>query len=170
MTYWHKVQMSCRQTQPVVLRRSVWFRHSSLFRHQASGRVNSSSACALCGIGIVAYVATFLVGIFHLPLSRSYLASLEKLCVRTAAGESAKIRSGHPANDSVERFVDALTIERLVLYLKVPKRKQACWSCADWSQVGYKLTSLNILIVKVRNWSMDSFIVTTIIVTCLLTK
>ncbi len=32
---------------------------------------------ALCG-GIVAYVATFLVSIFHLPLSRSYLASLEK--------------------------------------------------------------------------------------------
>ncbi len=25
-----------------------------------------------------AYVATFLVGIFHLPLSRSYLTSLEK--------------------------------------------------------------------------------------------
>ncbi len=43
----------------------------------------------------------------------------------------------------------------LVLYLKEPKRKQACWSCADWSQVGYKLTSLNILIVKVRNWSME---------------
>ncbi len=60
-----------------------------------------------------------------------------------------------PANDAVERFVDALTIERLVLYLKEPKRKQACWSCADWPQVGYKLTSLNILIVKVRNWSME---------------
>ncbi len=71
--------MSCRQTQPVVLRRGVWFRHGSLFLHQASGHVNSSSAaCALCGIGIVALVATFLVNIFHLPLSRSYLASLEK--------------------------------------------------------------------------------------------
>ncbi len=43
----------------------------------------------------------------------------------------------------------------LVLYLKEPKRKQACWSCADWPQVGYKLKSLNILIVKVRNWSME---------------
>ncbi len=75
MTYWHKVQMSCRQTQPVVLRRGVRFRHGSLF-HQ---RVNSSSAArALCGIGIVAYLAKFLVNIFHLPLSRSYLASLEK--------------------------------------------------------------------------------------------
>ncbi len=52
--------------------------HGSLFRYQASGSVNSSSARALCGIGIAAYVATFLVGIFHLPLSRSYLASLEK--------------------------------------------------------------------------------------------
>ncbi len=39
MTYWHKVQMSCRQTQPVVLRRGVRFRHGSLFLHQASGRV-----------------------------------------------------------------------------------------------------------------------------------
>ncbi len=76
-------------------------------------------------------------------------------CVHTAGGESVKIRSGRPANDAVERFVDALTIERLVLYLKEPKRKQACWSCADWSQVGYKITSLNILIVKVRNWSME---------------
>ncbi len=78
MTCWHKVQMSSRQTQPVVLRRSVRFRHGSLFLHQASGRVNSLSARALCGIGIAAYVATFLVGIFHLPLSRLYLASLEK--------------------------------------------------------------------------------------------
>ncbi len=67
----------CRQTQPVVLLR-VRFRHGSLFRHQASGCVNSSSARALCGIGIAAYVATFLVGIFHLPLSRLYLASWEK--------------------------------------------------------------------------------------------
>ncbi len=39
---------------------------------------NSSSARALCGIGIAAYVATFLVDIFHLSLSRLYLASLEK--------------------------------------------------------------------------------------------
>ncbi len=77
--YWHKVQMSCRQTQTVVLRRGVRFRHGSLFFHQASGRVNTLSAArALCGIGILAYVATFLVNIFHLPLSRSYLASLEK--------------------------------------------------------------------------------------------
>ncbi len=63
----------------IVLRRGVRFRHGSLFRHQATGRVNSSSAArALCGIGIAAYVATFLVNIFHLPLSRLYLASLEK--------------------------------------------------------------------------------------------
>ncbi len=48
------------------------------------------------------------------------------LCVHTAAGESVKIRSGRSANDAVERFVDALTIERLVLNLKEPKRKQAC--------------------------------------------
>ncbi len=68
----------CRQTQPVVLRRGVQFRNGSLFCHQASRRVNSSSARALCGIVIAAYVATFLVGIFYLPLSRSYLASLEK--------------------------------------------------------------------------------------------
>ncbi len=65
MTYWHKVKMSCRQTQPVVLRRGIQFRHGSLFRHQASGCVNSLSARALCGIGFAAYVATFLVGIFH---------------------------------------------------------------------------------------------------------
>ncbi len=78
MTYWHKVKLSCRQTQPVVLRCGVRFRHGSLFHHQASGHVNSSSARALCGIGIAAYVATFLVGIFHLQLSRLYLASLEK--------------------------------------------------------------------------------------------
>ncbi len=71
--------MSYRQTQLLVLRRVVRFRHGSLFCHQASGRVNSSSAAhALCGIRIVAYVATFIVNIFHLPLSRSYLASLEK--------------------------------------------------------------------------------------------
>ncbi len=62
--------MSCGQTQPVVLRRGF---------HQASGRVNSSSAArALCGIGIAPYVATFLVNIFHLPRSYSYLANLEK--------------------------------------------------------------------------------------------
>ncbi len=79
MTNWNKVKMSCGQTQPVVLRRGVRFRHGSLFCHQASGRVNSSSAaCALCGIGIAPYVATFLVNIFHLPLSYSYLANLEK--------------------------------------------------------------------------------------------
>ncbi len=66
-------QMSCRRTQPVVLQRGVRFRHGSLLC------VNSSSAArALCGIGITAYVATFLVNIFHLPMSRSYLASLEK--------------------------------------------------------------------------------------------
>ncbi len=62
--------MSCGQTQPVVLRRGF---------HQASARVNSSSAArALCGIGIAPYVATFLVNIFHLPRSYSYLANLEK--------------------------------------------------------------------------------------------
>ncbi len=33
---------------------------------------------ALSGIGIVPYVATFLVNIFHLPRSYSYLANLEK--------------------------------------------------------------------------------------------
>ncbi len=60
------------------MRHGVRFRHGSLFRHQASGRVNSSSARALCGIGIAAYVATFLFSIFHLPLSRLYLDSLEK--------------------------------------------------------------------------------------------
>ncbi len=76
MTYWHKVQMSCRQTQPVVLRRGVQFRHGSTTKQ--AGGVNSSSARTLCGIGIAAYVATFLVGIFYLPLSRLYLASLEK--------------------------------------------------------------------------------------------
>ncbi len=78
MTNWNKVKMSCGQTQPVVLRRGIRFRHGSLFCHQASGCVNSSSAArALCG-GILPYVATFLVNIFHLPLSYSYLANLEK--------------------------------------------------------------------------------------------
>ncbi len=48
----------CRQTQPVVLRRGIRFRHGFLFRHQASGRVNSLAAHALCGTGIAAYVAT----------------------------------------------------------------------------------------------------------------
>ncbi len=66
MMYWHKVQMSCRQTQPVVLRRGVRFRHGSLFCHQASGRVNSSSACALCGIGIVSYRH---LSCWHLPFT-----------------------------------------------------------------------------------------------------
>ncbi len=71
--------MSCGQTQPVVLRHGIRFRHGSLFCHQASGCVNSSSAArALCGIGIAPYVATFLVNIFHLPRSYSYLANLEK--------------------------------------------------------------------------------------------
>ncbi len=57
----------------------IRFRHGSLFCHQASGCVNSSSAAhALCGIGIAPYVATFLVNIFHLPRSYSYLANLEK--------------------------------------------------------------------------------------------
>ncbi len=79
MTNWNKVKMSCGQTQPVVLRRGIRFRHGSLFCHQASGCVNSSSAArALCGIGIAPYVATFLVNIFHLPRSYSYLANLEK--------------------------------------------------------------------------------------------
>ncbi len=76
MTYRHIVQMSCRRTQPVVLCCDA----GSLFRHQASGRVNAftlSAARALCGIGLAAYVATFLVNIFHLP-SLSYLASVEK--------------------------------------------------------------------------------------------
>ncbi len=71
--------------------------------------------------------------------------------LNTAAGESVKIRSGRPANDAVERFVDALTIKRLVLYLKEPKRKQACWSCADWPQVGYKLTSLKYFNCESKN-------------------
>ncbi len=67
--------MSCGQTQPVVLRRGF---------HQASGCVNSSSAArALCGIGIASYVATFLVNIFHLPRSYSYLANLEKSSTNT---------------------------------------------------------------------------------------
>ncbi len=79
MTNWNKVKMSCGQTQPVVLRRGIRFRHGSLFLHQASGCVNSSSAArALCGIGIAPYVATFRVNIFHLPRSYSYLANLEK--------------------------------------------------------------------------------------------
>ncbi len=80
MTNWNKVKMSCGQTQPVVLRRGIRFRHGSLFCHQASGQeVNSSSAArAFCGIGIAPYVATFLVNIFHLPRSYSYLANLEK--------------------------------------------------------------------------------------------
>ncbi len=51
---------------------------------KASGHVNSSSAaCALCGIGIAAHVATFLVNIFHLSRSRLYLASLEKASPKT---------------------------------------------------------------------------------------
>ncbi len=81
MTNWNKVKMSCGLTQPVVLRRGIRFRHGSLFCHQASGSgaLNSSSAArALCGIGIAPYVATFLVNIFHLPRSYSYLANLEK--------------------------------------------------------------------------------------------
>ncbi len=50
------------RTQPTCcVRRGVRFRHGSLFRHQATPRLH-----CLCGIGIVAYVATFLVGIFHL--------------------------------------------------------------------------------------------------------
>ncbi len=73
MTNWNKVKMSCEQTQPVVLRRGIRFRHGSLFCHQTSGCVNSSSAAhALCG-GIAPYVATFLVNIFHLLRSYSYL-------------------------------------------------------------------------------------------------
>ncbi len=47
-------------------------------------------------------------------------------CVHIATGESVKISSGRPANDAVERFVDALMIERLILYLKEPKRKRSC--------------------------------------------
>ncbi len=79
MTNWNKVKMSCGQTQPVVLQRGIRFRHGSLFCLQASRCVNSSSvARALCGIGIAPYVATFLVNIFHLPRSYSYLANLEK--------------------------------------------------------------------------------------------
>ncbi len=78
VAYWHKVKMSCGQTQPGMLRRGVWFRSSSLIFHQASGCVNSSSAAhALCG-GIAPYVATFLVNIIHLPRSYSYLTNLEK--------------------------------------------------------------------------------------------
>ncbi len=71
-----------------MLRRGVRFRHGSLFCHQACGRVNSSSAArALCGRGITPYVATFLVNIFHLPRSYSYLASLEKaLPIHTSPG------------------------------------------------------------------------------------
>ncbi len=84
MTYWHKVQMSCRQTQPVVLWHSVRFRHGSPFLHRASVCINSSSAArTLCGIGIAPYVATSLVNIFRLQLSRSYLASLEKASPNT---------------------------------------------------------------------------------------
>ncbi len=46
------------------------------------GRVNSSSA-ALCGIGIAAYVATFLVNIFHLPLSCSYFGQFGESLTNT---------------------------------------------------------------------------------------
>ncbi len=103
------------------------------------------------------YISEIYLYLFYYTCISSHLISSMPFtnCVHTAAGESVKIRSGRPANDAVERFVEALTIERLVLYLKEPKRKQAYLSCADWSQVGYKLTSLNILIVKVRNWSME---------------
>ncbi len=52
----------------------LWLWRSVRFIHCSA----TKSACALCGIGITSCVATFLVGIFHLPLSRSYLASLEK--------------------------------------------------------------------------------------------
>ncbi len=84
MTYWYKVQMSCKQTKPVVLRCGIWFRHGSPFLHKAGGHVNSSSvARALCGIGIVAYVATFLVNIFHLPLSRSYFGQFRESLTNT---------------------------------------------------------------------------------------
>ncbi len=69
MKYLNEVQMSCIQT----LRHGIRLRHVSLFC------LNSSSAArALCGIGIAVYVASFLVNIFHLPLSCSFLASLEK--------------------------------------------------------------------------------------------
>ncbi len=70
--------------------------------------------------------------------------------VHTAASESVKIST----NDSVEILIDSLMIELVVFYLKEPKWKQACWFCADWPHVGYKLTSWNNLIVKLRNWSM----------------
>ncbi len=43
-------------------------------------------------------------------------------------------------------------VDRLIfMYLKEPQSKQARWSCADWTHVGYRLTSLNILNVKVRD-------------------
>ncbi len=64
MTYWHKVKMSCVDRFNLLC-------CDAESGHQASGRVNSPSARALWGIGITAYVSTFLVSIFHLPLSRS---------------------------------------------------------------------------------------------------
>ncbi len=72
-----KVQMSCRQTQSVVLQRGIRCRRVLLSVPPPSKRARSS-AHALCGIGIAAYAATFLVGIFHLQRSHLYLASLEK--------------------------------------------------------------------------------------------
>ncbi len=78
--------MSCGQTQPVVLRRDVRFRHVHCSATKQA--VNSSSAArALCGIVIAPYVATFLVNIFHLPRSYSYLDNLEK---------SSPIHTCHP--------------------------------------------------------------------------
>ncbi len=63
----------------LVLRHGVRFRHRSLFC------VNSSSAArALCGIGIAAYVATFLINIFHFPL---YHSCLEKASPHTWRAE-----------------------------------------------------------------------------------
>ncbi len=51
------------------------------------------SARALCGIVIAAYVATFLVDIFHLSLSRSYLASLEKASPTQTWPAAGRLRS-----------------------------------------------------------------------------
>ncbi len=68
----------CRQTQPVVLDAASGLDTVHCSSTKQAGASSSSSARALCGIGIAAYAATFLVDIFHLSLSRLYLASLEK--------------------------------------------------------------------------------------------
>ncbi len=110
MTYWHKVQMSCRQTQPVVLRRGVRFRHGSLFLHQASRRVlvctralwnrNRGLCCHISCWHLPFIAVSFVFGQFGESLTNTNLTSSRAFAITWTWRHFTNADGWHELNDS----------------------------------------------------------------------